>query len=115
MPRRDGAVHALKVTAKAGRVMAMGLAHDGRAAKLADRFRARLAARLCGQPGYGRTEIITVPGQPDWFVIFYDLCSELALDELLKTVASALETRLYLEPAVPVQDMTGSFIPLGYG
>jgi hypothetical protein len=108
VPQREIVVHAMKVTKRTGRVKYLSVSFTERSIPLADQFRQKLQsklARLVRQ--HGRFEIL-VRYREDWLVIFANSFPERELDAMLNAVATELRAKMFIEPGIPLSEMTSS-------
>jgi len=54
----------------------------------------------------GRFQFQARPEQHNWLVLFQDLCPEADLDRMLNAIATELGGKMYIEPAIPLSELT---------
>lgn len=112
MAQREIVVHAMKVTKRTGRVKYLSVSFTERSISLADEFRQKLQSRLARMVRqHGRFEI-KVRYREDWLVIFANSFPERELDTMLSEIATELSAKMFIEPGIPLAEMTmspGSF------
>ena len=100
-------VHAMKATKRSGRVRFVSVAFAGAAVVITEEFRTRLRSKLARRVQQnGRFEVIHRPGHTDWFIIFAGTWPERELDEALNATATELGAKMFMDPAIPVAEMT---------
>lgn len=108
MVQREIVVHAMKVTKRTGRVKYLSVSFTERSIPLADQFRQKLQSRLARLVRqHGRFQIM-VRYREDWLVVFTNSFPERELDKMLNEIATELKAKMFIEPGIPLAEMTSS-------
>jgi hypothetical protein len=96
----------MKAWERAGKVKVFSVALDGPRGLPVSAFKDRLAGLMGEAPEvFGEFEVHHKPRRADWMILFSDTCSENELDDRLRTVASELGVLIFIEPAVPLDEV----------
>lgn len=100
-------VHVMKESKRTGRIKVASVAFKGASLEVVEDFKARLRRNLARRVKQnGRFSFIHHAGRRDWIVVFDGTWPERELDAALNSIATELGGTMYMDPAVPLSEMT---------